>query len=59
MTTLVLSGNSSRYYNGTPLIDSEPYLEDDVEGPAIKNALEKVMSKEDTIGEIGVFPVRE
>jgi len=41
------------------LTDSEPYLEDDVEGAAIKNALEKVMSKEDTVGEIGVFPVRE
>ena len=41
------------------LTDSEPYLEDDVEGAAIKNVVEKVISKEDTVGEIGVFPVRE
>ena len=40
--------------------DSEPYLErDDPEVDQIKEALHKVESKEDTVGSIGVFPVRE
>lgn len=40
--------------------DSEPYLErDDPEVDQIKEALHKVESKEDTVGAIGVFPVRE
>lgn len=41
-------------------MDSEPYLErDDPEVDQIKETLHKVVSKEDTVGEIGVFPVRE
>jgi len=39
---------------------SEPYLDgDDIEAVAVKHALEKVESKDDIVGEIGVFPVRE
>ena len=33
--------------------------QDDPEAGPIKEALEKVQSKEDIVGEIGVFPVRE
>lgn len=39
---------------------SEPYIDrDDPEAEHIKEALHKVESKEDTVGEIGVIPVRE
>jgi hypothetical protein len=42
------------------LTGSEPYLDrDDPEAVAVKDALEKVESKDVTIGGIGVFPVRE
>jgi hypothetical protein len=32
---------------------------DDPEAEHVKDALEKVRSKEDIVGEVGVFPVRE
>jgi hypothetical protein len=42
------------------LMGSEPYMDrDDPEAMATKHAREKVESKEDIVGEIGVFPVRE
>lgn len=70
--TLVLLGKSHRFsrptiwwthkQRGSELTNgcSEPYLErNDPDADCIKEALHKVQSKENTVGEIGVFPVRE